>query len=73
MRGGEFFANDLFDYSGGFEDGIPLLERAHQKVPRWLKDLSPNFLKRFRKIYVAIFKGSVVPMLDVSASEELDI
>lgn len=37
LRGGEFFANDLFDYSDGFEYGIPLLERAHQKVEEMVK------------------------------------
>lgn len=32
LRGGEFFANDLFDCSGGTETAASLLERAHDKV-----------------------------------------
>jgi trimethylamine--corrinoid protein Co-methyltransferase len=32
LRSGEFFANPLFDHSGGAEEGIPLLMRAHERV-----------------------------------------
>ncbi|MBI3921416.1 MAG: trimethylamine methyltransferase family protein [Armatimonadetes bacterium] len=38
LRGGEFFTNDLFDFSGGFEESKSLLERAHEKV----EELSAN-------------------------------
>jgi len=32
LRGGEFFSNDLFDFSGDFGKGPSLLEQAHQKT-----------------------------------------
>ena len=32
MRGGEFFSNDIFDYTGSCESGSPMLKRAHDKV-----------------------------------------
>ena len=32
MRGGEFFANDLFDRSAAGEQGKSMLQRAHEKV-----------------------------------------
>jgi len=32
LRNQEFFANPLFDYSGGAEEGLPLLTRAHEQV-----------------------------------------
>jgi len=38
MRGGEFFANDLFDHTGSAEGGPSLFERARAKVQSMLAD-----------------------------------
>ena len=37
-RGGSFFENDLFDYSGGYHAAVPLLERAHARVEELTRD-----------------------------------
>lgn len=39
LRQGEFFANPLFDHSGGAETGEPLLARAHEQVERMTADV----------------------------------
>ena len=31
-HGGSFFDNDLFDYTGSYHEGVPILERAHARV-----------------------------------------
>jgi len=38
MRGGEFFQDDLFDYTGEVSESSDLLDRAHRKVERLLAD-----------------------------------
>ena len=38
MRGGEFFANDLFDHTGTTEGGTSLFDRAHAKVQSMIAD-----------------------------------
>ena len=38
LRSGEFFSNDLFDYSGSYGPHPSLLERAHQKVEEIVAD-----------------------------------
>ncbi|MFH1007028.1 MAG: trimethylamine methyltransferase family protein [Candidatus Latescibacterota bacterium] len=62
MRGGEFFANDLLDLSGGHEDGPSILERAHDRAEEMVsgyespvpgqvqEDLRKYFHDEYRKI-----------------------
>ncbi|HID96041.1 MAG TPA: hypothetical protein EYP53_08305 [Candidatus Latescibacteria bacterium] len=38
LRSGEFFSNDLFDYSGEYGTHLSLLERAHEKVEEMIAD-----------------------------------
>ena len=38
MRGGEFFANEIFDLSACEEEGKSMLERAHEKVEQLVAD-----------------------------------
>jgi trimethylamine--corrinoid protein Co-methyltransferase len=38
MRGGEFFSNDLFDFSSYCGESSSLLEKAHQKVEELVAD-----------------------------------
>ena len=38
LRGGEFFANDLLDFSGGYSEQPSLLEQAHAKVEELVAD-----------------------------------
>lgn len=38
LRAGEFFSNDLFDYSGEYGAHSSLLERAHEKVEEMVAD-----------------------------------
>ena len=40
LRSDEFFTDDLFDYSGGFAESVPMLERAHDKFEETVRDFT---------------------------------
>ncbi|HPO09181.1 MAG TPA: trimethylamine methyltransferase family protein [bacterium] len=38
LRGDEFFKNEIFDFGGGYEPSLSMLERAHEKVENMTAD-----------------------------------
>jgi trimethylamine:corrinoid methyltransferase-like protein len=42
LRSDEFFSDDLFDFSGGYEEGPSLLERAHARAEALVAAYEPG-------------------------------
>lgn len=49
LRSGEFFSSDLFDMSGGFDESVPLIERAHKKVQEMVSDVRSPLPKKVQE------------------------
>ena len=62
LRSGEFFSNDIFDFSGGYRDSKSMLERAHERVEELVAgyespvpgDVQEGLRRHFRDLYVSM-------------------
>lgn len=57
MRGKEFFASDLFDYSGGCK---PMLERAHDRVDEMVSDFISSVPENVQENLRRYFSGRLL-------------
>jgi hypothetical protein len=61
LHSGEWFANDLFDFSGGFEESKPLLVRAHERAEQLAAHpTSPHSEKvqgEIREYFARLYEG----------------
>lgn len=58
MRGGEFFASELFDFSGeNYERGAPLLERAHRKAEEMVAGFKSPVSEKVQEELRRYFRG----------------